>query len=121
MLFGKSREDEVFVRYWQKASLGLRSLGDALAPERARADSNFGLDHLISGSLRILARVQKTDYPLSLIILQHKPITDRRGQSNRDYSGHRILPTKASQENPGCQDGKEGQSRAQVRLEHDHH
>src|ERR1700694_5048961 len=121
MLFGKGREDEVFVRYWQKAPLRLRSLGDALAPERAGADGDLGLDHLISGSFRILTGVQKTNYPLSLIVLQHKPITDRSSQSNRHYSNHRVLPTEAHQENTGRQDGKESQDGTQVRLEHDHH
>ena len=62
----------------KKAELRLRAAGNAAPPHPPVSHCNLGLDHLIAGAARVAGRVEKSDQPLPLVVLQKIP-TDRQG------------------------------------------
>ncbi len=92
----KAEKIKSFCGHRQEAPLGLGTLGNAAPPERAGANRDFRLDHLIARSLRILARIEETYHPLPA----DNPSTPTNTQPARPPQQSPGPPPHTANENP---------------------
>src|SRR5438093_7875091 len=88
LFLGKGREDEVGLGNGYESQPALRPVSGAFAPKAARSDGNPGLRTLVSGTLRVLRRMNEGGHPLALVGLQGSPPkrnSQSRQQQQSDY------------------------------------
>ena len=85
-LFTGNSKNKVRMVFRQKIQLALRSGQPALAKEAAAADSNFGLNNMITAAERIKLRIQKNADTVLLIILQNHPKCRQQGHKGQSHA-----------------------------------
>src|SRR5688500_14727523 len=104
MLLAKRGEDEISVGDRQEPELRLCSPGYATAPHATGADRDLGLDYLVPRPLCVKLRIEKTDQPRFLIILERE-VPSRHG-SDECQQRHQncVAPLETDEKNPDAGD-----------------
>ena len=97
-LFTGNSKNKVRMVFRQKVQLALRSGQPALAKEAATADSNFGLNNMITAAERIKLRIQKNADTVLLIILQNHPKCRQQGHKSQPHAEEPLI-LKAADKN----------------------
>src|SRR5580704_17942035 len=112
-------EDEIGGALGEKFELRLTAVHVALAEQTAGADGDLRLDDVIPGAQAVGLGIEKGQYTLALIVVDEMPRTPGGGaeQRNGDEDQADLQPRQQHDDEAG---GRDQQSRAQVRLRHDH-
>src|ERR1035441_7542980 len=97
MLLAPGGEDEIGMRNGKELSLGLGSLGHALAPAATRAYGDLRLDHLVARAARIGFRRDKGRKPLLLVGLEPVFPHDRHQDGGDEHKDKSMLGPHAAQ------------------------
>ena len=99
----------------QKIQMALRAFEKTFAKHAAGTQRNFGLNNMITGPQGIPLRVQESQHPVALIIMQKSP-GNRHGNQTADEH-HRKLPNLNPHRKENRPGGKQQhQRRSQIRL-----
>ena len=106
---------EVGMLFRQKAQLTLRARKKALAEHLARADGYLRLDDVIARAPGIARGIEKREYALLLIVVQHEP-SEGHDERNDHEADAQDLPLHAVKEHHAAEQHQHGEAGAEVGL-----
>src|SRR5690349_1419755 len=104
-LLGQGREDEIGLLFRQEAQMALAAVEKTSPQETARAERDFRLQNVITGTQRVALRIEKGIDPVLLVVAEEMP-SGRHGGSGTQRHQREVPQADAGyeeQRNPGYQ------------------